>query len=436
MQSNFCTLTKGIKEFLLYTEEISWGVSSRNLFHSSILAMTAVEEKTKDKDLSSCVAKLVRDTDSKLFWEWLTNEHDESALKFLNIYHHYGKPISLTKLQSAAKTNFPQRFDIQDESHEMYFRRGVVQSCDRFYGVLEVTKDSKEKTDLYFGHIDCVVVKSPQMEYCNKTDQCVGWILTVYCPAEYRGKGVATKMIEKALGHLRGFVKCVYLLVFTVNVKAFHFYRKCGFEHVKYVGTNDKDRLMRKPKIFLILFFKYATSKLNKQIVEKSHKYVYFLYFFRFGIISCSLFYLISKAKIIFKKHHQNYIHLKITAWKTVISPKKYEQNNMLIYICFGKKNYLIQSISSLLYAYLLDNSISECDSFKLYISKTAKRVIMDKVSTHVILFLFKTQISIIASDLRYITQNVTYYYYDQKFHIIYFRFTMQHNNFCDKNKQ
>ncbi|ETO21504.1 diamine N-acetyltransferase [Reticulomyxa filosa] len=201
-----------------------------------------VGSKTKEGPYKNCEVKLVPDKDGKTFCEWLIAEKESNALKYLDAHEMYGNPILLEKIQKAPEENYPKRFSGDDEKSMFYFRRGTIQSCDRFNAV---GKNNDTNKEFYFGHIECIVVKSPHMEYCNETNKNVGWIFAVYCAPDYRGTGLSVAMIGQSLEYLRRFVKCVYLIVLSENDRGFHCYQKCGFVHLNYVGVNDKYRLMR-----------------------------------------------------------------------------------------------------------------------------------------------------------------------------------------------
>jgi len=185
--------------------------------------------------------ELVTDTNSKIFFNWLNTEPDKTALEYLDSDEIYGHPLILEKVQTAPN-NYAIRFGGKNEKDMFYFRRGVIQFCDRFNAVFR-KHGSNEK--LYFGHIECIVVKSPHLEYCNETNHNVGWLFAVYCAPEYRGKGLGLEMVRKAVQHLKAHVKCVYLIVFSSNDRAFSCYKKADFHHVRFVGIDDKFRLMR-----------------------------------------------------------------------------------------------------------------------------------------------------------------------------------------------
>ncbi|ETO33640.1 hypothetical protein RFI_03462 [Reticulomyxa filosa] len=127
-----------------------------------------------------------------------------------------GQRLQLKRTQTVLSNNYQKVFSRDNKDNKFYFGRGDIQFCDRFDAVFSARESSQivssayiPTNDVYFGHVECLVVKSPQMEFCNETDHNVGWTFAVYCAPEYRGKGLPPQMIRKAMQHLSAFVACV-----------------------------------------------------------------------------------------------------------------------------------------------------------------------------------------------------------------------------------
>ncbi|ETO36843.1 hypothetical protein RFI_00219 [Reticulomyxa filosa] len=131
--------------------------------------------------------------------------------------------LELKRIQTVSPNDYQKVFSLDNKNDKFYFGRSDVQFCNRFDAGFSVREFSQMVSSahtptngIYFGHVECLVVKSPQMEFYNETDQF--WV--DFC----------------SMQHLSTFVAYVYVLIVTSNDCAFNCFKKSGFCHLKFVG--------------------------------------------------------------------------------------------------------------------------------------------------------------------------------------------------------
>ncbi len=142
------------------------------------------------------------------------------------------------KIEKATKKDFPdllKYFEMNEKvTHLDFFRKRIKYYADNYFILL-----AKEGKDL-IGHLFFQVKENINLG--------VGEIETVNVRDDYRGKGIGTLLVEKAVKFAERYfndvgvkLRCVYMMTRSNNKAAIRLYEKVGFKKQNTIGKIYRD---------------------------------------------------------------------------------------------------------------------------------------------------------------------------------------------------